>query len=155
MAFDTDIYDFQFQIQKSTNSNSFIENSKESLTSMENSYLDNETQKICKLCNVKIKDCGVHSLNHDLIFCDLICAKIYSDNYEKIDIDFQEYRNNYIFKKLSTHADKIYQKYKYKFFQQLPILTISDEHKNKLAEYLNNNRMQDYKLLIKDIKAGF
>ena len=151
MAFDTNVYDFEFNSSNNQNQN-------------QNKFLGtdelNINQKIennmnCVMCHGKIKDCGLYSLHHNLMFCDLICAKIYSDNISKIDIDFQLYRNNYISKKLSVSAEKIYQKYKYKFFQQLPILIIQDDKKNELNQYLNENRMKDYKLLFKEIKSMF
>ena len=153
MAFDTNVYDFEFNSLNNQNQN---QNQNKFLGIDElniNQKIENNND--CDMCHGKIKDCGLYSLNHNLMFCDLICAKIYSDNIGKIDIDFQLYRNNYISKKLSVSAEKIYQKYKYKFFQQLPILIIQDDKKNELNQYLIENRMKDYKLLFKEIKSMF
>ena len=152
MTFDTNIYDFQISLNSDNNNNIAIANNTIEYNDIDH-HIDNQT--ICAMCHSKIKDCGLYSKNHDLIFCDLICAKIYSDNYEKIDVDFQAYRNNYILKKLSTSSEKIYQKYKYKFFQQLPILIIDDETKNILHQYLIENKLKDYKLQFTEIKSTF
>ena len=155
MAFDTNVYDFQF------NSNNSPNETENTFSGIDDFNIDSSINQkedcnmICAMCHRKIKDCGLYSLNHDLIFCDLVCAKIYSDNINKIDIDFQTYRNNYVSKKFSVSAEKIYQKYKYKFFQQLPILIIKDDDKNKLNQYLIENRMKDYRLLFKEIKSMF
>ena len=177
MAFDTNVYDFQFNSAISPNTNldqfsdftqfhssesrsrGIVDNSSESMSSIDDFGM-NPSQKpenyiICSMCHSKIKDCGIYSLKHDLIFCDLICAKIYSDNVNKIDIDFQTYRNNYISKKLSGSAEKIYQKYKYKFFQQLPILIIKDNDKNVLNQYLIEDRLREYKSQFRKIKSAF
>jgi len=113
------------------------------------------SQKRCSMCHANIKGNGLYSLKHDLIFCDLICAKIYSDNIAKIDIDFQDYRNKHVEGQLSATAEKIYQKYKYKFFQQLPILIINSEMRDILNGYLIENRIQDYTKQFGKIKAIF
>jgi len=153
MAFDTNVYDFEFNSlnNQNENENDFLENNGFNVDNSDKIENNNN----CDMCHRKIKDCGLYSSNHGLIFCDLICAKIYSDNINKIDIDFQLYRNNYISKKLSVAAEKIYQKYKYKFFQQLPILIINDDKKEKLNQYLIEDKMKDYRLLFKEIKSMF
>jgi len=148
MAFDINIYDCQ------TNNQTL---NIQTLNNTENQILksDFKDYSICNMCHTKIKDCGLYSINHDLIFCDLICAKIYSDNVEKINIDSQLYRNNYVMKKLSSNAEKIYLKYKYKFFQQLPILLIKNENKNELHQCIIENDIKKYRTIFKEIKSEF
>ena len=121
---------------------------------IETQLLTNE-EKTCNMCHKNIKDCGLYSANHDLVFCDLICAKIYSDNIEKITIDDKEYRNNYTLNKLSKEAEKIYLKYKYKFFDQLPILIISDKKKNKLQQLIIDNDIKKYQMKFNKLKKEF
>ena len=171
MSFDTNICDYNVQYSSfdtipgnvNVNVNSLI-------NTINSTYADKDideqsdhnllngvviSQSTCAMCYGKIKDCGLYSKDHKLIFCDMVCAKIYSDNISKIDIDFKEYRNNFILKKLSTSAEKIYQKYKYKFFQQLPILTINENDRNILNQYLTSNQLKEYRMKYSTIKAMF
>jgi len=103
-------------------------------------------KKNCILCHKSIRDCGLYSLNHELIFCDLVCAKIYFDNINKIEIDYNEYRKNYCNHKLSNKSLDIYKKYMNKFFIELPIIKISNFDKlDKLDESEYKKEIMKYK----------
>ena len=128
MAFDTKVVLFDLN----SNSNSNINNTSTKKTLKFD-------RKICKLCHKTIRDSGLQSINHDLIFCDLICAKIYSDNIDKINIDYDEYRRNFCNNKLSNKSLDVYKKYKGKFFVELPILKF-----DKDIEAMADDEYKDY-----------
>ena len=123
MAFETNIIDFEFN-----------DNVKKK------SHL-NTPHNRCKMCGKKIKNnIGLYSIDHTLIFCDLICARLYDLNCNHIDVDFESYRALYVNKQLTENATKYYNKYKYRFFQQLPIFYIPEADKQlksiNIKEYI-------------------
>jgi DNA polymerase III epsilon subunit-like protein len=93
---------------------------------------------------------GLYSSDHSLVFCDLICARLYDLNYQHIDIDFESYRKLYINQQLTETANKYYNKYKYRFFNQLPILYITPEDKE-----LEHVSIKDYVKKIMSYKKMF
>ncbi len=99
--------------------------------------------KVCIFCNKKIKDgylvgtkfngniCDydpikIDSFEDKLIFCDLICARLYDVNIHKISIDFKSYKDFYNNGKLSSKAVKVYNRCKGKLFSEMLIMKVCD-----------------------------
>lgn len=84
---------------------------------------------VCVFCGKKtIHECLLarnidedEKTNFDLKFCDLICARLYDINIHKIEINYKAYRKAYNNGKLSKNSKFIYEKCKYKLFNELPI----------------------------------
>lgn len=122
--------------------------------------------KVCVFCSKKIKELGyvtgteyngplssydsikIDSNANKLIFCDLICAKLYDVNIHKISIDFKSYKDFNNNGKLSKNAVKIYNKCKHKLFSELLILKINDDmntmDKDAKKEYIKKIRSDYY-----------
>lgn len=135
MAFETNIIDFDFS---------------DNITNNKKCNHLKETCERCKMCGKKIKNnIGLYTIDHSLIFCDLVCARLYDLNYNYIEIDFEAYRKLYVDKQLTESANKYYNKYKYKFFHQLPIFYIPENDKQlkliNLKEYIK--KVLSYKKL--------
>jgi hypothetical protein len=76
----------------------------------------------CSLCQKKImKFEPLRSFDQQLIFCDYICAKLYSLNIGPTNLDFKSYRNAYNQHRLSSDALKIYNLCSKKLFIELPV----------------------------------
>ena len=75
----------------------------------------------CNFCNKEVKMFPAQSVNGELKFCDLVCAKLYYDNNKHFNFDARKYNNYYNENELSKKAKEIYDKCRFVLFEQLPI----------------------------------
>ena len=64
--------------------------------------------KRCAFCNKKIKGMPASSIDKSLLFCDIICAKLYYDNIERFTFNRREYNSFYVNDQLSNTANEIF-----------------------------------------------
>lgn len=100
----------------------------------------------CKLCCKKINDVALYDINHVCAFCDLVCAKLYSDNFEHIEIDSEAYREAHVKGLLSSSAEQLYNKFKNKLFIQMFILRFSKD-KTELEQWKTKDIKQYQKYI--------
>ena len=92
----------------------------------------------CSLCNSVIQDNPVKATKFtgdiiltqsnqsgNLMFCDLLCARLYDTNVNHISINFNDYRMSYIKRQLSKKARSIYEKCADKLLTQLIVCKFS------------------------------
>ena len=96
---------------------------KKSTTKNINSLLDVplKLSSKCSLCQKSIKHEPLKSLSKGVLFCDYICAKLYSLNIGTVDLDTASYRKAYIQNRLSPDAKKIYTLCSNRLFIELPV----------------------------------
>lgn len=75
----------------------------------------------CSLCRKRIKYEPLKSRDQQLIFCDYICAKLYSLNIGSTKLDEDSYRKAAAQQRLSSDALKIYNLCSKKLFIELPV----------------------------------
>ena len=75
----------------------------------------------CSFCGKDIKMLPAQSVDGELKFCDLICAKLYYDNIGHFKFDVKRYNDYYNEESLSKKAYDIYDKYRFIMFEQLPV----------------------------------
>lgn len=84
---------------------------------------------VCSFCGKAVDLAPVETVDKKCKFCDIVCAKLYYDNVEKIKINVKEYNMHYINNQLSTTAKRIYEKMNSTLFDMLPIcmMTMNDD----------------------------
>lgn len=88
----------------------------------------------CSMCQKKIskKPLEGYFENNILLFCDLICAKLYYDNVEKIIINQKKYRYDYKNNQLGKFASIIYEICINKEFELMPEKKITENERKNL-----------------------
>lgn len=79
---------------------------------------------LSKNMHVMIRQCSCKSQHS---FCDIICAKLYNDNIEPINIDVVEYNKNISSKLVGKNAENIYLKTNGTLFKMLPTYKPDDQ----------------------------
>jgi hypothetical protein len=82
--------------------------------------------KNCNYCNSILKTSSLQG-NNDInntpvVFCDLICAKIYNDNIAPVSISQQKYNKLYANASLNKSSESIYAMFGNIQFKQLPLM---------------------------------
>ena len=80
--------------------------------------------KRCAFCNKKIKGMSASSIDKSLLFCDIICAKLYYDNIERFTFNKREYNSFYVNEQLSNTANEIFAHVGGIMFELLPYVYI-------------------------------
>ena len=80
--------------------------------------------KRCAFCNKKIKGMPASSIDKSLLFCDIICAKLYYDNIERFTFNRREYNSFYVNEQLSNTANEIFAHVGGIMFELLPYVHI-------------------------------
>ena len=80
--------------------------------------------KRCAFCNKKIKGMPASSIDKSLLFCDIICAKLYYDNIERFAFNRREYNSFYVNDQLSNTANEIFTHVGGIMFELLPYVYI-------------------------------
>lgn len=80
----------------------------------------------CAWCERRINLFPLESFT-DEIFCDIACAKLYSDNTTTIKINLKKYNIQYVNNRLDEKAKYIYNIISGALFETLPIYKVSDE----------------------------
>jgi len=83
----------------------------------------------CNWCSTNIKHLPLSTLDNTLSFCDIVCAKLYNDNIENININMKEYSKHYVSGNISTKAKKIYETTKDVMFKMLPRYKVDSNNK--------------------------
>lgn len=108
----------------------------------------------CSLCNSVIQDNPVKATKftgdiiltqqnqpNNLMFCDLLCARLYDTNVNHISINFNDYRMSYIKRQLSKKARSIYEKCADKLLTQLIVckfsININEHDETNKINYIN------------------
>lgn len=87
--------------------------------------LSDEIKNRCEWCDNHINFnylTAITSENKLIVFCDIVCAKIYHDNCVNIKIKNNTYTNAYIAGTLKERDKKMYEKTEELLFQNLPIM---------------------------------
>ena len=92
--------------------------------------------KRCAFCNKKIKGMPASSIDKSLLFCDIICAKLYYDNIERFTFNRREYNSFYVNDQLSNTANEIFAHVGGIMFELLPYVYIeaNDEGDDEEAD---------------------
>ena len=85
---------------------------------------DTNMIKRCAFCNKKIKGMPASSIDKSLLFCDIICAKLYYDNIERFTFNRREYNSFYVNDQLSNTANEIFAHVGGIMFELLPYVYI-------------------------------
>ena len=81
---------------------------------------NNITNK-CEFCSKTIKQLPASSIDGKLKFCDILCAKLYCDNFGKFVFDIKKYNTYYNEGQLDKKAKEIFERCRFLMFEQLPI----------------------------------
>ena len=81
----------------------------------------------CAFCGKKISGMSLRSVDHSKNFCNIVCAKLYYDNFENISLDFNEYKQYYCNGLLNNVSKKLYEFTKQTIFQMLPLMKINKD----------------------------
>lgn len=81
---------------------------------------DTSMLKHCSFCNEEIKGMPASSLDKSLLFCDIVCAKLYYDTIHRFKFNKREYNNFYINDQLTNRASEIYSHLGGIMFELLP-----------------------------------
>lgn len=100
----------------------------------------------CTLCNSKINMTPITCHNCPHKFCDIACAKLYNDNFEKININIKEYNMYYINNQLSNKAKQLYEYTHHTIFHMLPIYRIDN-----ISSHDINIVKHEYALILKQL----
>jgi hypothetical protein len=76
----------------------------------------------CSWCDKRIQNDYMHTQNYKKHFCNVICAKLYSDNVERISIDYIDYINAYNNGVLESKYKALYAHTKHLMLEQMPVL---------------------------------
>lgn len=78
----------------------------------------------CSYCGREIKfSPSIGRTDSDtLMFCDILCAKLYNDYVERVDFDFDRFTSDY-HKTTSKLVRKLYEKCRNMMFEELPTYT--------------------------------
>lgn len=89
--------------------------------------LNNIMNNKCEFCNKVIKQLPASSTDGKLKFCDIICAKLYYDNFGKFTFDIKKYNTYYNEGQLDKKAKEIFERCRFLMFEQLPIYKPLDD----------------------------
>jgi hypothetical protein len=89
----------------------------------------------CDYCSSEIINSPLYSMNGER-FCDVVCAKLYNDNIEPIDINIEEYNQLYNHNLLSESAKDIWNKLGFINFKLLPRYIVNSDSDNGKIQYL-------------------
>ena len=87
--------------------------------------MEDPLYQCCSWCNHDISEYPSHATtenNEALSFCDILCAKLYNDNVEKIEFDFDSFTKAYL-NTQSKRIKKLYDRCKDMMFEEMPIYT--------------------------------
>ena len=88
----------------------------------------------CSYCKSEINEYCIKNLNGNLQFCNIVCAKLYNDCIEKIDLDYGSYQELIDKQLISRNDSKLYNK-----FNKLGIDFMPTVYGLKI----NNNKYED------------
>lgn len=91
---------------------------------------------LCSFCEENIDKFAVTCYNSNCKFCDLVCAKLYYDNVEKIKINIKEYNQLYINNQLSNQDKNMFEKLSMTSFYMFPIYKLDEYADKKEAKKL-------------------
>ena len=92
----------------------------------------------CKFCNSSILSKPIITIDGKYKFCCVVCAKIYNDSFEKIQVDYKNYTKNYLRNELDKNNKQFYESHGDVLFEMLPVAVI-----NKDATMTERNRLKD------------
>ena len=88
----------------------------------------------CKWCNQDIKQYPAYGIAYDtrlrIPFCDILCAKLYNDNVDKIEFDFDSFTRDYS-KTNPKRLRILYERCSDSLFEELPIYTADNRYSKK------------------------
>lgn len=92
----------------------------------------------CSFCHASIELAPVRTFDDKHHFCNIVCAKLYYDNYERIKVDMTNYQRMYSSGQLSSLSKELYDKMNGTMFYMLPVYKIED------VEDVNKFDARDY-----------
>jgi hypothetical protein len=76
----------------------------------------------CAWCDKRIQSEYMHTQDYTKHFCNVICAKIYFDNVERISVDYIDYINAYNNGVLEAKYKTLYMRTKHLMLEQMHVL---------------------------------